>query len=72
MILSLAGPAPLIRTAVAAGPDRVPPQPGGDLPDQHRVLGSLVFGVGEHERQQLVLAELRQCPVERAHRLVSC
>ena len=56
--------------AVAAGPDRVAAQPGGDLPDQHRVLGPLVLGVGEHERQQLLLAELRQRPVERAHRLV--
>ena len=57
--------------AVAAGADRVAAQPGGDLPDQHRVLGPLVLGVGERERQQLLLAELRQRPVERAHRLVA-
>ena len=56
---------------VLAGPDRVAPQPGGDLPDQHRVLGPLVLGVGEHERHQFLLAEPRQRPVEPAHRLVA-
>ena len=71
MIVSLAGPTPLIRTAPSLPvADRVAAQPGGDLPDQHRVLGPLVLGVGERERQQLLLAELRQRPVERAHRLV--
>ena len=70
--MSLAGPVPLIRTAPSLhGLDRVSPQPGGDLPDQHRVMGPLVLGVGERERQQLLLAELRQRPVERAHRLVA-
>ena len=36
------------------GRDRVAPQPRRDLADQHRVLGPLVLGVSEHERQQLL------------------
>ena len=56
--------------AVAARRDGVPAQPGRDLGDQHRVLGPLVLGVGEHERQQFLLAELGERPVERADRPV--
>ena len=37
---------------------------GGDVVDDHRVLLALVLGVGEQERQQLVLAELGDRPVE--------
>ncbi len=57
--------------SLVAGRDRVAAQPGGDLGDQHRVLRALVFGIGEHERQQLIGAKLRQRPVERAHGLVA-
>ena len=40
-------------------------QPRGDLVDHDRVLVALIFGVGEHVRQQLLIAELRQRPPER-------
>jgi hypothetical protein len=52
--------------AVVAHFHRVPPQPGGDLADQHRVLGALVLAVREHEREQFLFAEVPQGPVERA------
>ena len=41
-------------------------QPGRDVVHDHRVLLAVVLGVGEQERQQLVLAELLDGPEERA------
>ena len=40
----------------------LPPQAGGHVVDDHRVLLAVVLGVGEQEREQLVGAELGQGP----------
>jgi hypothetical protein len=56
---------------VSPGRDDIPAQPRRHLADQHRVLGALVLGVGEHERQQFLLAEFGERPVERADRPIT-
>ncbi len=51
-------------TAVVAEALAVALEPSGDVVDHHRVLLALVLGVGEQERQQLLLDELGDRPVE--------
>ena len=45
---------------------RGPAQLGHDVGDDHRVLLAIVFGVGEEERQEVVVAEIGDGPEEGA------
>ena len=65
LVVGAAGVAVDADGAVLAGLDRVQPQPGGDLADDHRVLVAFVLGVGEDVGEQFALAELRERPPER-------